>query len=348
MVSKLQQMVTAEDLEKKDVDALDIDSNSMHFPIKDNIYDDYLNYVIPLTSSHNYDHMCFKCEKLRQQKPIYGIQYCRSRASDNAKAQMVTKSSFLYARILFSANSGCNQVPFRLNLSISHSKANFNNLSLPLFANCMVINSDSNSVDLSGNPYFANVNISEHYIKKEQRLAFPGDRRNFPGFEIPKDGILKLAIETSENVSQSVFQLSFDLSGLEKGNRMILKYTIFKRTQYTVQGSEHLKIVKLNRKLSEIEIKVTHLENAYYLYDSANMLFHTRSNTANRYRSPLLVKELNSLDRKKYPELDEKDILIPFKIKNNVTMVQSEQYKLDVDYFIRKCEFCDESDILYA
>lgn len=337
-------MVTAEDLEKKDVDALDIDSNSMHFPIKGNIYDDYLNYVIPLTSSPN--HMCFKCQILRQQKPIYGIQYYHGQASDNAKAKSVTKSSFLYARILFSANSGCNQVPFRL--SISHSETNFENLSLPLLANCMVINSNSNSVDLSGNPYFANVNISEHYIKKEQQLAFPGDRRNFPGFKIPKVGILKLAIETNENVSQSVFQLSFDLSGLERGNRMILRYTIFKRTQYTVQGSEHLKIVKLNRKLSEIEIKVTHLENAYYLYDSANMLFHTRSNTANRYRSPLLVKELNSLDRKKYPELDEKDVLIPFKIKNNITMVQSEQYKLDVDYFIRKCEFCDESDILYS
>lgn len=344
MVSKLQQMVTAEDLEKKDVDALDIDSNSMHFPIKGNIYDDYLNYVIPLTSSPN--HMCFKCQILRQQKPIYGIQYYHGQASDNAKAKSVTKSSFLYARILFSANSGCNQVPFRL--SISHSETNFENLSLPLLANCMVINSNSNSVDLSGNPYFANVNISEHYIKKEQQLAFPGDRRNFPGFKIPKVGILKLAIETNENVSQSVFQLSFDLSGLERGNRMILRYTIFKRTQYTVQGSEHLKIVKLNRKLSEIEIKVTHLKNASYLYDSANMLFHTRSNTANRYRSPLLVKELNSLDRKKYPELDEKDVLIPFKIKNNITMVQSEQYKLDVDYFIRKCEFCDESDILYS
>lgn len=337
-------MVTAEDLEKKDVDALDIDSNSMHFPIKGNIYDDYLNYVIPLTSSPN--HMCFKCQILRQQKPIYGIQYYHGQASDNAKAKSVTKSSFLYARILFSANSGCNQVPFRL--SISHSETNFENLSLPLLANCMVINSNSNSVDLSGNPYFANVNISEHYIKKEQQLAFPGDRRNFPGFKIPKVGILKLAIETNENVSQSVFQLSFDLSGLERGNRMILRYTIFKRTQYTVQGSEHLKIVKLNRKLSEIEIKVTHLKNASYLYDSANMLFHTRSNTANRYRSPLLVKELNSLDRKKYPELDEKDVLIPFKIKNNITMVQSEQYKLDVDYFIRKCEFCDESDILYS
>lgn len=349
MISSLRQVITAKDLENQERKPRNILRHAMGFPIENYFYEDFFSYPDTVPNKPNdRDRMCFKCQTIRKQHSFYNAKHFDHQESCNKKAQIAIKSSFLYSKILFSANSGCNEVPFKMRLSISRSEKNFVDLVLPVVANCMVSNTNLDTVDLSSNPYFTNTNISEYYVEQELQLSLTNEKRKFPGYKLPKKGNLNITIANEEDVLQNVVRLPLDFNGLERGKRTILRYRIFKRTQYKIQGLKDSPIVKLNRKLSEIEIKVVHFKKKYYLYDSMNLLFQTRNNTANRYKSPLLVKELGSLDREKYPELCDEDVLIPLKNRNKIKLLQSSQYKLDMGYLINKCHFCDETDIFYS
>lgn len=289
-----------------------------------------------VATRHNMDRRCYKCDRLHSQAPIKTPRRRRS------------SSSILYSGLLANANGGKRQVPFTMKLGMGSHKQ----LILPFLGSYIdgdsgwKVYSSESGIQVPhqrSSPYFSEIDLKQPYIRKELARPLKGTRRKFPGYEVSQKGTIQLIVFNQERTVTSVLLLPYDLTSLAANTKKIVKFKVYKEIVYRLDGADHN--LTLRKLVSEVEAKfVNYKDKQCYLFDSLKLLFAGRTSNSDDCKLPLNLYDtkLSSL------QFNPKVPLLPINVHSAVDTIESEPFKIDLDYYTCKCSHCDTNDSQYS
>ncbi|VEU21524.1 DEKNAAC102258 [Brettanomyces naardenensis] len=305
---------------------------------------------------------CFKCDLLSNSEDAIEVDGGPiTSAQRRGKRRRRSSSSILYSELLSNSNVGSERIPFTMKLGVSSSTKSYKQLVLPFFGN-FIRDSEfgsytaSPSSDLKGlrlssdafnsSPYFSEIDLNTHYIDQELGRPLNKYKRKFPGYNVPKQGKLQLIIFNNEKTVSTLILLPYDLSDLSSNTKKIVKFKVYKSITYSLDGMNRAgETIGLQKLINEVEVKFMNYKGKrYYLFDRIKIMFSSRASYSEDYKLPLNLYGTKNWKRLGDLQFNPKIPLLPSDIRNHVERVESDQFKIDLDYYVMKCPFCDATD----
>ncbi|ODV85195.1 hypothetical protein CANARDRAFT_7844 [[Candida] arabinofermentans NRRL YB-2248] len=282
---------------------------------------------------------CFKCSRrfeIIEQSVSHDSGSTRTRRRSSS-------SSILYSDLLLRSNTnGKVEVPFDLMISASPSFGGSKKINIPFVANFMnEVNSDNDSNinrNLTKSPYFADINLNDYFISKDPKREPTGYKRKFPGYEIPRKGQLQLVINNNENTTTSIIIIPYNLKGLSKNCKKIIKVRNSKIITYKSDNeSSEPQQIQIKRVTNEIEFKALNYSNKrFYLFDTIKLLF-----TPSSQKSNLMLPLSASVPNTEGFHFNPKFPIYPSDCKSHQETIDSDEFPVDLKHYVYKCRYCD-------
>ncbi|CDK28879.1 unnamed protein product [Kuraishia capsulata CBS 1993] len=300
---------------------------------------------------------CFRCHRQRKDKlaAISGASSkadetdnsasnsFRRRRSSNFSLMGSFQDSLLSGR---TAGFASDPIPFTAKMGVfptvsEPNRKYYKPLTVPfkaVFYNWRTDSVGADSSNITETPYVGAIDLEKSYIEKEtqrekeeqsySKSAIKKSRkRRFPGYLLPKTGILQIVIFNKERTICNFNVVKYDLSDLPKNSKKIVRKNSYalappKRDRVNPKADPSA-FASEKTLVSTLELKFANVNDKnYYVYDNIKVIFHNRAFPAN----------LNPSGNDSESKLD--------------NMTHSGHSALDVDYYTKLCNNCDHHSIV--